>query len=181
MKKLMLPAVLFAVVLFSNNAGAQVRFNVNVNLGRPAWGLPGDYDGDYYYLPEIDSYYDIPHRQFIYLSGGRWMIGAELPVVYRDYDLYRGYKVAINEPRPWYRGDYYRSRYNNYYMAYSRRPVIIDNRYRRYGRYEDDDDDHRWRGEEHGNNGWRGHGRWRENEDHDNDRGRGRWREHDDD
>ncbi|SDX42151.1 hypothetical protein SAMN05444410_11578 [Hydrobacter penzbergensis] len=132
MKKLILPTLLLAAVLMSSYTEAQVRLNVNLNIGRPAWGLPDEYEGDYYYLPEIDSYYDIPHRSFIYLSDGRWVIGASLPAMYSDYDLYGGYKVAINEPRPWYRCDYYRDRYRDYYNTY-RRPVVVDNRYPAYG------------------------------------------------
>lgn len=152
MKKLVLPTILLAAILWSGYAEAQVRLDIGVNIGRPAWGLPGDYVGDYYYLPEIDTYYDIPHRSFIYLSNGRWTMGASLPGIYSDYDLYDGYKVVINESRPWYRGDYYRDRYRDHYMAY-RRPVIVDNRYPAYGggrwdnrrnRDWDDDRNERW-------------------------------------
>lgn len=172
MKKLILPTVLVAAIFFSSYTEAQVRLNVNVNVGRPAWGLPGDYAGDYYYLPEIDSYYDIPHRQFVYLSNGRWIIGAELPVVYRGYDLYRGYKVVVNEPRPWYRDDYYRDRYHDRYMAY-RRPIVVDNRYPAY--------DNRWKDKfrnGHDNRRW---DRGRDRDDDDDRRGhdRGRGRGHD--
>lgn len=178
MKKLILPTVLLAAMLMSSYTEAQVRLNVNLNIGRPAWGLPGEYEGDYYYLPEIDTYYDIPHRQFIYLSDGRWMFAASLPGMYSDYDLYDGYKVAINESRPWYRGDYYRDRYRDYYMTY-RRPVVVDNRYPAYGdRYEG-----KWKGKfynGHDNRKWdrgdwdddRG-GRWGDRGEHEREHGRG--------
>lgn len=173
MKKLILPTVLFAAVLLSAHAEAQVRLNVNVNIGRPAWGLPGDYAGDYYYLPEIDTYYDIPHRQFIYLSDGRWMIAASLPGMYSDYDLYGGYKVAINEARPWYRCDYYRDRYRDHYMTY-RRPVVVDNRYPAYYGGDRDRYDYggKWKDKfynGHDNRKWD-----RGDRDDDHDRG-GRW------
>lgn len=186
MKKLMLPIVLFAAVLFSSHSEAQVRLNVNVNVGRPAWGLPGDYAGDYYYLPEIDCYYDIPHRQFIYLTDGRWMIGAELPVVYRGYDLYGGYKVAINEPRPWYRDDYYRDRYRDRYMTY-RRPIVVDNRYPAYGNgrwkdkfYNGHDNRRGERGDWDDDRRGRGWGRDKGNWNDDDHRGRGRGNRHGD-
>ena len=131
--------MVMSALLFMNETKAQVRFNVNVNIGaRPNWGLAGNYAGDYYYLPEIDTYYDIPHRQFIYLDGGNWIFASELPYMYRDYDLYRGFKVVVNEPRPYLNCNVYRSRYSNYYNTY-RRPVIIDQRQAStYGRFDND-------------------------------------------
>lgn len=128
MKKLILPAVLFASVLFYNTTEAQVRLNVNVNIGRPAWGVPGNYAGDYYYLPEIDMYYNIPQRQFVYMDNGNWLFASELPYAYRGYDLYHGYKVVVNEPRPYLNYNVYRQRYNKYYNTY-RPPVVVDNRF----------------------------------------------------
>lgn len=124
-------------LLFNSETKAQVRIGVNVNIGtRPSWGMPGNYAGDYYYMPEIDVYYDIPRRQFIYLQGTNWVFANELPYMYRGYDLNRGYKVVINEPRPYLRGNIYRSRYNNYYENYHRRNTVIMGR--NNGRFDND-------------------------------------------
>lgn len=111
--------------LFTVETKAQVRVGVNINIGRPSWGVPGNYTGDYYYIPEIDTYYDIPHRQFVYLQGNNWVFASSLPYAYRNYDLNRGYKVVINEPRPYLRGNMYRSRYSNYYDNYHRQNVVV--------------------------------------------------------
>lgn len=125
MKKLLLITMIVAAFLFNTETKAQVRLNLNVNIGeRPNWGVPGNYAGDYYYLPEIDSYYDIPRQQFIYFDGGGWMYASSLPYQYRDYDLYNGYKVVINEPRPYLNCQVYRQRYSRYYNTY-RRPEFI--------------------------------------------------------
>lgn len=85
---------------FSDKVIAQVRVNVNVNIGsQPEWG-PRGYDYvEYYYLPDIECYYYVPRHQFVYISGGNWVFSANLPRAYRHYDLYNGYKVVINEPR----------------------------------------------------------------------------------
>jgi hypothetical protein len=124
MKKAVLLLLVIGTALTQETLTAQVRFNVNINIGggRPAWGLPGNYAGDYYYFPEIDTYYDIPHRQFVYWNNGNWAFGYELPYWYRGYDLYRGYKVVINEPRPYLRCEVYRDRYRGWYNTW-RRPV----------------------------------------------------------
>jgi len=123
MKKLMLITMVCSAFLFTNQTEAQFRVNVNLNRGRPGWGLPATYPGDYYYLPEIDTYYDIPQRQFIYLDRGNWMYASELPYMYRDYDLYNGYKVVIDEPRPYMHCDVYRQRYSSHYNTY--RPSVV--------------------------------------------------------
>ena len=175
MKKLLLSAMFITAFFIYNESQAQVRFNINLNLGaRPAWGLPGNYAGDYYYMPEIDSYYDIPSRQFIYFDGRSWIYASELPYMYRDYDLYRGYKVVVNEPRPYLRGDFYRDRYRSYYNTYRARveigPRYDNDRYNR-GRWDDHDngrrgyerndrdrDDRNNRGRDHDDRGRRGRG-----------------------
>lgn len=165
------------VFLFTNQAEAQVRVNVNLNIGRPSWGLPGNYPGDYYYMPEIDTYYDIPQRQFIYFDGRGWVYASELPYMYSDYDLYNGYKVVINEPRPYLHADIYRQRYNRYYNTYHPR-VIIGSRqnypgypvYNRHdnGRHEDEDEDDRYENGRYNNNDRFNRGR--ENQHFDNKR-----------
>jgi len=157
MKKKILPIAIILSVLLISTAEAQVRVNLNVNVGpRPAWGLPGNYTGDFYYFPEIDVYYNIPQRRFIYLDRGNWIYVNELPRAYRGFDLYRGNKIVINDPNPFVRPHYYRERYGRQYMAY-RPPVVIVDKRRGYDRdrdrYDDRDDDRRGRKD-------RGRGRW---------------------
>lgn len=152
MKKLLLTTATLIAFLFFNETKAQVRLNVNINVGtRPAWGVPGNVAGDYYYLPEIDTYYDIPHRQFIYLEGGNWRFSYTLPVAYRNYDLNRGYKVVINEPRPYLHYNVYRAKYSRYYNTY-REPVNHDRRFDNAYRPGDRDD------RRHDNGHWDNHG-----------------------
>lgn len=96
-----------------NQANAQV--NISVNIGsQPDWGPRGYNYVDYYYLPEIESYYNVRDRQFIYLNNGRWLFSANLPSRYRNYDLYRGYKVVINQPRPYLHYKEHKFKYKKY-------------------------------------------------------------------
>jgi hypothetical protein len=78
MKKIILGAViLFAFAVAAKNSQAQVKVGVNINIGsQPVWGPVGYDYVDYYYLPDIDAYYYVPERQFIYLSNGRWAISS---------------------------------------------------------------------------------------------------------
>lgn len=133
MKKIVLITCLVAIgAIYGYKADAQVRFNVNVNIGsQPAWGPVGYDYAEYYYMPDIDAYYYIPERQFIYLEGSRWVFAPALPPRFH-YDLYRGYKVVVNDPRPYLHPGVYRDRYAGYRGAWGRQPIIRDTRNPRY-------------------------------------------------
>lgn len=122
MKKLLLIAAIGMISLAAVPAKAQVSLSVNIGL-QPQWGPRGYNHVDYYYLPDVDCYYDVPSRNYIYFEGNSWVHRAYLPVRYRNYDLYGGRKVVINSPNPWLRHDAYRSRYvTNYRGGYNRGP-----------------------------------------------------------
>jgi len=88
--------VLGLAFIVSNSMHSQV--SVNVNIGSPpAWGPVGYTEVEYYYIPDIQMYYDVPRAQYIYLSGGRWIHSRYLPRYCRNYDLYNGYKVVLND------------------------------------------------------------------------------------
>jgi hypothetical protein len=128
MKKISLIVIIFfALITSTKNTQAQIHVGVNINIGsQPVWGPVGYDYVDYYYMPDIDVYYYVPRHQYIYLSNGRWIFSAYLPVRYRSYDLYSGYKVVINEPRPYLRADVYRAKYAPY-RGRRNQQVIIRN------------------------------------------------------
>lgn len=154
-------------------ATAQVHVNLNLNLGsQPDWGPAGYSYVRYYYMPDIDAYYDVPRHEYVYLQGNRWVFAASLPARYHGYDIYRGYKVVINTDRPYMRDDYYRRTYARYRGDYGRQPLLRDHRGNRgrghaYGRGNDHGDNGRGRGNDHGDQG-RGNG-----DGHDNGKGHG--------
>lgn len=88
-----LKVVVLAMLLFfaSNTMRSQVSINVNLGL-QPSWGPAGYSSVDYYYLPDVESYYDVKAAQFIFLNGGTWIRSSRLPQQYSNYDLDRGYK-----------------------------------------------------------------------------------------
>jgi len=95
MKTLKLFSIGIMMFFASNSMTAQV--SINVNLGsQPSWGPVGYSSVDYYYLPDIETYYDIRATQFIYLNRGVWVRSRYLPGHYRNYDLNHGYKVVLN-------------------------------------------------------------------------------------
>jgi hypothetical protein len=121
MKTLKLVAA--GIVLLLSTTAMQAQVSVNVNIGSPpAWGPSGYSAAEYYYLPDVQAYYDVRQSQFIYLGGGQWIRSRNLPTQYRNYNLYNGYKVVLND----YHGS---SPYNNfkthkvkYYKGYKGKP-----------------------------------------------------------
>ena len=120
MKKLKLIAL--GIFLFVSSL-IQAQVSVNVNLGSPpAWGPVGYSNVKYYYLPDVQAYYDIPASQFIYVKNGKWFRSRYLPGNYRNYNLYNGYKVVLND----YRGSHPYYNFNShkvkYYKGYKGKP-----------------------------------------------------------
>ena len=115
MKKiLLLSGFILGSILFQE-ASAQLRISIRANIGsQPVWG-PSGYDrAEYYYLPEIDVFYNVSRRQYVYEQRGRWGFRASLPRQYRNYDLYSGYKVVVNDNRPYRNAGMYRTKYATY-------------------------------------------------------------------
>jgi hypothetical protein len=100
MKKLFFLTLLGAIGLLPFRSAAQVSVNINIG-SQPSWGPVGYDHVDYYYMPDIDSYYNVPKKQFVYLNNNNWVFSNSLPSRYSGYDLYNGYKVVINSPTPY--------------------------------------------------------------------------------
>ena len=148
-----LKLISLGIVLFfaSNSLHAQVSVNINLGL-QPSWGPVGYSSVNYYYLPDIYSYYDVRNAQFIYLSNGAWICSSYLPRHYRSYDLNRGYKVVLNDyhgSRPYANYGYDKVKYYKGYKGRTQQSLGngnhgADNRgndgHSNYGNKRDDDD-----------------------------------------
>ncbi len=169
MKKIFFSAVVLMTCLSFKVINAQVRFNIGVNIGaQPEWGAVGYSHVDYYYMPDIGVYYDVPVHQYVYFDNNVWVHTPYLPVRYRNYDVYHSYKVVINRPRPWFYDRDYRTRYWNYR---GRRDQIIirDSRDERYRNH--------WHEDNGRHNGWYKNG-YEDRHDEHRDRERGEHRGH---
>jgi hypothetical protein len=91
----------------------------NANIVVPDWAPP--YDGihlvRYYYMPDIEVYYDVWNHDFAYLQDGTWMFMSSLPPMYAGYDLYNGYVVVLDNQvyEPWMHHHFYVAHYPRYY------------------------------------------------------------------
>jgi len=108
--------LVFALMLILAGS-VQSQLSVNVHIGTPpVWGPAGYDDVRYYYLPDVEAYYDVQTSMFIYLSGNRWIRRSYLAARYRNYDLYHGYKVVMRD----YHGNSPYSDFREHRMRYAR-------------------------------------------------------------
>jgi hypothetical protein len=108
--KILIIGILMA---FSGAVNAQAKVNVNIGTP-PQWGPSGHSGVRYYYLPDVESYYDVHTSRFIYYQRGKWVHRSQLPGNYRNYDLYSGYKVVMHD----YNGNSPYSNHNSYKVKY---------------------------------------------------------------
>jgi hypothetical protein len=91
---------------------AQVSVNLNYNLDKqPAWGPTGYDYVEYYYMPDIETYYNVPQQRYYYYNNGRWVNSSNLPSRFQSYNIYNSYKVVVNKPKPWRNHKTYREQY----------------------------------------------------------------------
>ena len=122
MKKLITALVIGFITLSANPIKAQISVNFNIGA-QPVWGPTGYNHVDYYYLPDIEIYYYVPRRQFVYMDNGRWNFTSSLPSRYSGYNLYNGYKVVMNTPRPYLSFKDHKVKYAKY-KAHKGQPSI---------------------------------------------------------
>jgi len=110
--------VLGMILAIAGTAQGQVSVNINIGAA-PAWGPRGYDNARYYYLPDVDAYYDRNTAMFIYISGNHWIRRSYLPSRYHNYNLYRGRKVVMNNYHgnsPYYNHKVYKTKYHKAYQ-----------------------------------------------------------------
>lgn len=133
MKKIILTAAIFLGCLSIKPASAQISLSINIG-SQPDWGPTGYDHADYYYMPDIDSYYDVNTHQYVYFNNNAWIHSAALPPRYSNYDVYHSYKVVVNERTPWVRNNVYRTKYANYRGRHDQN-IIRDSRDVKYTKH----------------------------------------------
>ena len=165
-------AIFMSAILLSSiaiqTASAQLRVGLNINIGnQPTWGPVGYDHVDYYYLPDIDAYYNVPQHQYVYQERGRWLFSQSLPPRYSNYDLYSGYKVVVNEPNPYRHAEMYRTKYASYRNNHDQQ-VIRNSHEEKYWQIKDHPEHNKWKDDNRDDR--------RDNHDNGNHKNRGRGR-----
>ena len=146
-----------AGIILLGTTTSNAQLSINVNLGTPIQRVAPVVVTDYYYMPDIQTYFDVRSNQYIYQERGNWRRTAYLPKQYRNYNTRTGYRVAMNDyhgNQPYRNFEQDRTRY---YVGYKGQPkkVIVqqpsrvvykkvedkkskDKRYASYDRYNND-------------------------------------------
>ncbi|HTN37753.1 MAG TPA: hypothetical protein VL053_11805 [Arachidicoccus sp.] len=141
MKKILLAASVLVGVLFFGKAESQI--NISINIGsQPAWGPTGYNHVDYYYLPDINSYYNVNTAQYIYFHGNKWRYAKRLPNRYRNYDVYNSYKVVVNRANPYLNNRFDIENYSQYKGRRNSQPILRDSR---GANYKNNNGNNKWK------------------------------------
>lgn len=163
MKKLTLTILSALLMLIAvNTTKAQVSLSVHIG-SPPVWAPPAyAHTVRYYYIPEIDSYYDASRQGYYYNDGPNWVFSASLPGIYARYDVARLHHVVVN-----YYGDRPYTYFEPRRTVYVERYHPVEYRQVEYRRVEPEHG--HWDNGRHGGRGpeWHGdHGDHGDHEDH---------------
>jgi len=85
----------------------------------------------YYYLPDLEVYYDVWNHEYVYLEDGQWIFSAYLPPMYNNYDTNNAFVVVLDYHvyEPWRQHQIYTSHYPRYYYrnSYRDNTAVINN------------------------------------------------------
>lgn len=113
-----LAVVLLPVLLFTGcNTYRQGTYDQQNSYENPQWA-PSYYEGArYYYLPDIECYYDMYAREFIFLDHAQWIYSPHISSFYPDFNLNNSFVVVVNSNiyQPWMHHQYYVSHFPRYY------------------------------------------------------------------
>jgi hypothetical protein len=135
--KKIVPVIAIALFLFHYSWRGEMAFSqrveVKMHIIPPPWAP--NYDNinhiHFYYLPDIECYYDVWTHDFIYLEDGEWMFGAVLPPYYSWFDLNNAFVVVLDHrvQRPWMHFPYYVEHYPRYYYRSTYKECYNDRRH----------------------------------------------------
>jgi hypothetical protein len=117
-----IPSIIASLIFFMCIGGSTAfaqKTEEHINIVPPSWAPHYENVNNvhYYYFPDIECYYDVWNREFVYLEDGSWMFGATLPPIYSWFDLNTSFIVLLdyNVFEPWRHFHYYVSHYPRYY------------------------------------------------------------------
>lgn len=119
-------------MLFGIATQAQEAKRIGNIAEQPLWGPTGYNTAAFYFIPDVDGYYDVIEKKFIYLDQGKWVFSETLPETYKNVDLFSSYKVVINRPQPYLNYKAHKARYANYLGQKNKQVAIINSTNEKY-------------------------------------------------
>ncbi len=109
--------VVFTVLLLTGSC--TIAYVPSYTPDVPVWAPP--YNNvekvQYYYLPDIECYYDVLNHEYVYRVENNWLFANTLPSSYDWYDLNNAFAIVIDVRvnEPWRHSEYYTVHYPRYY------------------------------------------------------------------
>ncbi|GAA3935481.1 hypothetical protein [Hymenobacter algoricola] len=104
-----IPLAAAFLLLFGLASPAQAQVNVNINP--PSWGPALAPNTQYYYIPEVDGYYDVRDRVYVVERKGRW---TRLANAGYNPNTFHPVVVDYVGAQPWVRIEEYRTKYKGH-------------------------------------------------------------------
>jgi hypothetical protein len=90
--------IILLMALLATALHGQAQVSISVNIGTPpVWAPTAPVTVEYYFLPDIQVYYDVPARTYIYFGNGAWRRSRFLPSRYRGYNLAQGHTIYLSD------------------------------------------------------------------------------------
>lgn len=102
----------------------------------------------YYYVPDLEIYYDVWNREYVYLDNGHWVFTAFLPHAYDIYDINNEFVVVLDYKvyEPWRKHQLYISHYPRYYYQSAYNKTTVYNNTTIINNYSDNSNERSMRG-----------------------------------
>jgi hypothetical protein len=123
-----LPIIVIQMMLLFSSCGTTtmiaqqpqpVGMNTGANTVPPYWAptYTNAQNVQYYYLPDIECYYDVWNQDFVYMENGSWLFAPQLPPSYAWYDFNNAFVVVLDYSihLPWMHHRFYLDHYPRYY------------------------------------------------------------------
>ncbi len=80
----------------------------------------------YYYLPELESYYDVKNNRYIYAKDGKWISAKRLPERYKNYTYKTTRRVVLTDKSAPYKNfSTHKAKYYKNKKATAKRTVSV--------------------------------------------------------
>lgn len=113
MKKFIYVSAIIGGLFFVQPSQAQISININLGASYPSWIASSYQDAKYIYMPELDMYYDMYNKSYVYYDNYKWVSQRNVPIAYQHMDFRNARKVRVSAKNPWNNNAYYRNAYVN--------------------------------------------------------------------
>ena len=95
MKKIVITFTLLFILVTSSSDAQNSSVNISTSTGNSILKIVPTVK--FYFFPNLDAYFNVETKQYLYKINGAWILNSVMPTVYRGYSIYNNYKVEITD------------------------------------------------------------------------------------